>query len=345
MFGASACGGDDVDPKDVDCDDVECLMSGSSSGGTGGAGGEDGGTEEIPDYAKTPADVCGGTGRVYGVVVSGGALAAEDTDYVGINLDGIVSTGGDLESCGKVDKVDPTYGEGIDNQFSNILDAVSDIPDLGLSNITTIVSNAFQNGQLLIVMRIEGVDDLVNDDCVNVVVGEGSGRPLFADEVREINGEMGTVAVHVPYQTFGFDDTEAPISRMQGKIVNGELILGPDDVALPVSALDARFILPIQLGQGRLSIEKDPDGPGVLVRGMLGGGMTVDALVEIVSDLNIDKTLLNLVEAVGTSFTDLAPDENGECQLISAGIHFETRPAYVDPALTTTAEPEEEGGW
>ena len=81
----------------------------------------------------------------------------------GFDLDDRVSEEGDEQTCGHADQVTPDGMEGIDNMVSSIFWIFKDLYG---PQINELLSNAIQEGRLLIVLELLEVDDLQNDDQI-----------------------------------------------------------------------------------------------------------------------------------------------------------------------------------
>ena len=93
----------------------------------------------------------------------------------GFNLDSRVSERGDEETCGHPDLEDPEGRSGIDNQFATLFRLLSviveDTPQIA-------IQGAINEGRVLMMIELLGVDSFVDDDDVTLRIFRGSGRPL-----------------------------------------------------------------------------------------------------------------------------------------------------------------------
>lgn len=236
-------------------------------------------------------------------------LQEEETGVVkGFNLDQTVSDGAESESCGHADLEDPNGVEGIDNQFATLFRILSviveDTPQIA-------IQGAINEGRVLMMVELVGVDDLRNDDDVTLRVFRASGRPLV--------GNQGLIS---PYQTF-YRDYDFPISEVTGvRIKDGELHAGPVDFEVPMDVLDANFPMTVLNGQIRLTFNEDGG-----FSGLLGGSV------------NIDKVLDDFAVVVAGNEDDLARPifkanadmgyEDGECKEISLAFEITGHVAYA----------------
>ncbi|GAB4214536.1 MAG: hypothetical protein OHK0013_39310 [Sandaracinaceae bacterium] len=229
----------------------------------------------------------------------------------GFDLDGRVSDRSDLGSCRKPDFTSPDGTPGIDNQIAVLLPIIE--MQTGGLRLDDVLQTAIDNGQLLIAFELLGVDDPVNDPCVTVRLRPVVGTPLLGTDGRVLPGQTFDVA------------PDGEVSTIEGgRIVDGVLAVGPAPVALPVQVLDARFTLHVEGAQVRL--ERNEDGTW---RGLLGGGISVEEMIQIARGLNIPSDLMGAVMFVLRSNADLARDEAGDCQQISATLVVDGVPAFL----------------
>jgi hypothetical protein len=241
-----------------------------------------------------------------------GFARADEADVSeGFDLDGRVSDRADLASCRKPDFTAPDGTPGIDNQIAELLPIIE--MQTGGLRLDDVLQTAIDNGQLLIAFELLGVDDPMNDPCVTVRLRPVVGTPL-----------LGTDGQVLPGQTFDVAP-DGEVSTVEGsRIVDGVLEVGPAPVALPVQVLDARFTLHVEDAQVRLV--RNEDGSW---RGLLGGGISVEEMIQIATGLNIPSDLMGAVMFVLRSNADLARDEAGDCQLISATLVVDGVPAFL----------------
>ncbi len=263
-------------------------------------------------------DACA-TGKTMASVMTFATFAEKKSDTIaeGIDIDGIVSEPGDTKTCGKPDFTSPDGRKGIDNQFGGLLPLIKGL--VGAENLDAILEGAIANGQLLILVAVDGVDDAENDECVSVRLGAGLGTPF-----------LDTAGKYEPYQTFGFNEEDTPVSRLPaGRIENGVLYAGPSDIVLPVRALDAAFNLKINAAKLRMKVTEDPLNGGLAVSGVTAGGIDVEEFKNIVRELNIAGGAVDAITGVVGGVADLAPNADGSCQEVSAGLRIESEPAFL----------------
>lgn len=246
------------------------------------------------------------------------ARVLDDKKHIaeGLDVDGLVSPDGDGPSCGMKDFTSPDGEPGIDNQFGGLLPIIEGY--VGSENIGQLLATAIADGQLLILMTIEDLDDPVNDDHVTVHIAAGTGLPL-----------LDTQGKFITYQTFGIDRVTAPVSTIPGSVKDGVLHLGPGEAVLPVRVLDARFNLDLYGVKGRIELTPD-DGGGLHMKGILAGGLAVSDFKGIITSLNIGSDVISMATGLIGLLADLAlDDEDGKCKQVSAGLRVEATPAFV----------------
>lgn len=235
----------------------------------------------------------------------------------GLDIDGLVSTDGDVESCGKLDFTSPDGEPGIDNQFGGLLPVIEKY--VGSENIGQLLAAAIANGQLLILVAVDDLDDPVDDDHVTVRIAAGRGAPLL-----EANGKF------IDYQTFGIDLEVAPVSKLEGRVRDGILEIDPGNAVLPVRVLDADFNLNLHGVVGRMKLTPDEIQGGMAFEGTLAGGLAVDDFKDIVQNLTIGQDVMSATSGLIGLLADLAPDEEtGRCTQVSAALRIEATPAFI----------------
>jgi hypothetical protein len=235
---------------------------------------------------------------------------AEDDSVPGFDLDGVVSSGKDAESCFKTDFVDPDGRPGIDNQLAPL---IPDIESVFGDAITGLVQGAINNGELIILLELTGVDDLKNDDCVGLVVGIGDGRVA-----------LGTDGVIEAHQTFERAPGSVRTAAINAKIVDGVLTGGPFEMSIPLALFDVSFTLRFHDAMFRFAIDGDQR-----FEGLFGGTFDIEDLLDGVSQGAGVAQNLPLIRLVLQSSADALPNEAGKCQRLSAALKFAAVPAFI----------------
>lgn len=229
----------------------------------------------------------------------------------GFDLDGRVSGSDDVSSCRRRDLTSPEGVTGIDNQFSLLVPALETAT---AGALPALLQAAINNGQLMIAVSVEGLDDRVNDPCVTLVFRRVQGSPFVGSDMRIDPG-----------QTFDTMRDQA-ITRVSARLRNGVVEAGPFFLPLPFAALDARFTIPLSNARVRLRLKDDDTFDGVI-----GGAIPATEIITISRGLTIGGDLMSLVQRLVNSLVDLDPDADGNCRSISAAIAFDARPAFVNP--------------
>lgn len=270
-----------------------------------------GGTDAAPP-------VCAATGETKSAIITHATFGRQldEVTAEGLDLDGAQSIEGDPAGCYKQDFNSPDGQFGVDNQFATLLPLLEEV--VGTENIDALLEAAIANGQLLIMLAVDGVDDPYNDDCVDVRMGAGDGSPY-----------LNTEGDYEPYQTFAFDTSEAPTGTLIGRIDNGVLRAGPGRVVLPVRILDADFNLELESAHVQFDVLYDPLQGGIALDGIASGGVSVDDFKEIVDDLSVGSDVVGAVVPLLAGNADLAMDSEGTCQRLSAALKLRSTTAYL----------------
>ncbi len=235
--------------------------------------------------------------------------------FARISEDGI-SAGADLDKtqggCGVDDVQNPQGLSGVDNSFGTL------IPILELTEgaaIEVYIQNLINNGEVLIMLEMEDVDDPQDDSCVNVNLLRGLGEPT-----------VGTDKIIESGQTFD-RNMDLPISRTENQSIDGGVLeASPLEFNLPFNIFD--IALEFNLHESTLRFEQGQDGHHT---GYISGGLYINEIIDFVdgrSDIDIGDLVIDLV----TTRADLWPDDSGQCQGISVVFEFKAKPAffYVD---------------
>lgn len=234
----------------------------------------------------------------------------EDGRSVGFDLDGDVSTAGGAGGCGVADVVTPDGVEGIDNSFAALLPALEAI---GAEAIEPLLQAAVDDGELLLMLEMQGLDDRAQDDCVDLTISRAQGEPAV--------GGLGRI---VPGQTFDRLADAPPAKVACSALQDGVLRASPFELPLPVTIFDESLYLDL-LG-GVVEVELREDGS---VRGAIGAGISTAQLQENIASLDgVESAIINLASTALASRADLAPDEGGTCTQMSVVLEFEAVSAY-----------------
>lgn len=280
-----------------------------------GACGDDGAAGASDAGASRPLAACDSPGRTRSAVLASFVFTRADATrgnvVDGFDLDGRVSTASDLQGCRQGDFTSPDGVPGIDNQIARLLPVVDSMTGGAFDGL---IQGAVNNGQLLVAVTLDRVDDLRDDACVTVSFQRVAGMPFVGSDMRIDPG-----------QTFDLM-RDQPVSRVEGRIRGGVLEAGPFALALPVTALDARFTLNLHGARLRARVRDD----GALT-GIVAGGVSVAEFSETIRGLTIRPEEMAAFTGALRLFADLQPDMAGMCTQISMGMNFDARPAFVNP--------------
>ncbi|MRG93823.1 hypothetical protein [Polyangium spumosum] len=263
---------------------------------------------------EAPAAASCETGETYAAITTKLQFARlmSDTVAPGFDLDGRTSDGSDTLSCGKKDFKDPEGRAGVDNQLAPL---VPEVEKFVGDAIDGLLQGSINDGQLVILMEMENVDDFKNDACVNLAVQVGvKKRP-----------NLGTDGVIEAYQTFEPDPAAERSYVTNARIENGVLETGPFTLAIPLAIFDVAFTLHVQDARFRFSIDEE-----LRMKGHLGGGVLPDEIIEGVKDGDGLEDLLPQIKLLLDANTDLAYNEDtGKCEQLSATLDVEGVPAFI----------------
>lgn len=227
---------------------------------------------------------------------------------LGFDLDAHVSDRADPIGCRQGDFTSPDGTIGVDNQIARLVPLIE---AAGGAALTGLVQSAINEGDMLVMIELIGVDSLTHDDDVTVRLTRGLGQPF-----------VGTDDRIEPWQTYDLD-LEAPTSTASATIRDGVLEAGPLEFELPIYVFDFSFAL--QLVNARMRLTFGDDGSASV---MFGGSVSIQGMLDIVENIDGGQQLPPLIDTVGRQFADLEPDENGVCQSLSATVTSELVGAF-----------------
>ena len=249
----------------------------------------------------------------------------ENGNVVGFNLDDTITEEGDEAYCREGDFVSPDGREGIDNQFADLWTVVE--PLVGEA-AEALVQGAVNEGRIVIVVELEGVDDLQNDEDVTLHIYRGRIEP-----------DIGNLGLISPNQTVYFDATFPSFLAENVTIVDGIVEASELTIHLPVDILDAFFVVVFETAQIRFEIREDGT-----FKGAFGG---VIDLVDIFDELLRTNAAQEaaLVRPIFFNYADLGKGPDG-CTKTSAAFEFEGTTAfsvrYPDPSDMTESDGQDE---
>ena len=205
-------------------------------------------------------------------------------------------------SCGHGDFVSPAGGGGIDNQMAMVWTMTADLVG---EAITALLQDGINEGRMLVMLELSDVDDLVNDDDVTVTIYRSTDVPL-----------VNVAGFLLPDQTFRTDPS-FPESVFEGAaIVDGHVKAGPFDLAFPIQAFNADFL--VRLDDGYLEFDIDENGR---FDGHLGGFMDVHDVMDNMLQTNAAQEA-ELIYPIVEDLADVNRTKDG-CTHLSAAIRFE----------------------
>lgn len=249
----------------------------------------------------------------------------------GFDLDGRTSGSDEQASCGKADMTSPDGQAGIDNQLAQVL---PDVEKQVGNAVDGIIQGAINDGRLLVALEVANLNDTKKDECVDLHVKLLDGKPT-----------LGTDGVVEAYQTFdprkegqleshavnGATDGDTTVV---GKIDDGQLLIGPFELRIPIAIFDVAFTIHMRKAYIRMRFDEEGNAEG-----MLGGGVSMDEIVEGVRTGAGVERIIGPIRAVGKAVADLAPNDEGVCTLVSAALTFKARRAFLRPPETAPATP------
>jgi hypothetical protein len=227
----------------------------------------------------------------------------------GFDLDGRQSDESDDVSCGQADFTSPEGTPGIDNQFVLVWDLLVMIAGDAVEGL---IRGAINDGTLLLMVRLEGVDDPAHDDCVDVTIIPAVGKPFVGTDGLITTGQS-------------FDPNPAvPITRIPcGVMRDGVVEAGPFEAELPFQILIVNTVL--HAHNGRLRAQLHPDGR---ISAQLGAGIEIQQIIDVA--YGAPGFPADLVEVLVKGIADLVPTE-GKCTQISATMLIEAVRAHMYP--------------
>ncbi len=230
----------------------------------------------------------------------------------GFNLDATISTSDDEATCNTPDFVAPDGTKGIDNRFASVVPAIE---QSGLSAVEGLLQGAVDDGGLLIVLQVDGVDDRRNDNEVTVRLRAATGAPL-----------LGTNGLVLAGQTFHLHPDSPESLANTAHIEGGVLHAGPFTAKLPMSLFGVKHSFEIRSARIRATLDSEGD----MHDGLLGGGLLVDDVIGISQKAEqFEKGVSDLVTPLAKAMGDLQRLQSGHCAQISMALKFEGVSAFL----------------
>lgn len=227
----------------------------------------------------------------------------------GFDVDGLTTEEGDSAGCGHGDYVGLDGTPGVDNAAARLIVLLEQTEARAAE---ALIQQQINNGEVMIVLTLEGLDDRVNDDSVDVILERASGTPM-----------VGTDGFLEPGQTLEYNREVAPIRVDDVPLVDGVLEVQGLDVFFPFAIFEYRVDLTI--AHASLRLELDPFAGG---HGVFGGQIDPQEILDVAIGSNIDQALQDALPGLFDSLADLR-DSNGECKLLSSAFLFDATDIYL----------------
>lgn len=232
----------------------------------------------------------------------------------GWNLDGKISDEKDDTTCDKPDFTSPEGVPGIDNQFSVLVPIIA---QTGIAAFESLLQASVESGGVLLMVEVDGVDNLVDDPEVAVTIRAGQGQPLLGTDGKVLIG-----------QTFHVNQRDPATLCGKAPLKGGVVDVGPFDIDLPLQVFGKDYTLEMRGGHLRFRVI---DGQRIDA-GLVGGGVTLSSIGKIAKKAAEDQgNIDDIVQSLTGGMGDLARDATGTCQQLSAVLSFSGVSAFFYP--------------
>lgn len=302
-----ACGDEEPTPADGTADagaDAASDAADAAATPDGSGAGVDGSDAGVFSDVDGPSS--------YVLVVDEITGTREEGRYVsyGFDLDGRVSDESDDESCGHQDFTSPDGETGIDNQFALLLPIIEGAGGQALEDL---IQAAINDGNILVVLELDGLDDLHNDDDVSMTLMRGVGNPVLGFDARL-----------APDQTFDVDP-EGQYEHADGlTLADGVLRATGLEFTLPVYVFE--YLFPMDLTQGVVEIRFNDDGTAT---GRLAGAVQVANVAYLAEEAAIPSSFRDLLIQIASSYADMDRGPDGKCNAFSVTFNFTATTAFL----------------
>ena len=225
----------------------------------------------------------------------------------GFDLDHRVGTMQDAQSCFLEDAIDPEGIPGIDNGLSALLE---ELTGTELEMFSQYLQETIEQGSLLLMVSLRGVDNIEEDSHVEVELVLTDGEPLIGVDGVFLDGQT-------LYRT---DSQRSPSS--QAYIQDGVLFAQGLQVSMILSPED--WYIEIPFHEVSLKGVFREDGS---MEGYFGGTTPIENFLFFTQVANtgfFDYLTYRIVQ-----HADMAPDEEGVCHEISSSFDFAAIPAHL----------------
>jgi hypothetical protein len=215
---------------------------------------------------------------------------------------------GEENGCGHADLPSPEGEPGIDNNFAALVPVLESTEAVAAESL---VAQSISAGELMLTISLAGVDDWMEDTCVDFTLGRAEGVPLVSAD-----GSILDLQTLAPHSEIPSVDAPAVASDMR---IDAEGLT----FDLPLDILNAE--LNFQVERGHFRVQRRWDGS---ITGVMGG---VIPIVQITEILERDDVNLQQFVPLVTSVADVE-DENGNCTQLSLAFEFVATPVYLSDA-------------
>lgn len=263
------------------------------------------------------ADVGGDSLMVVAQQVTFAAREAEVEDgpdvSIGVDLDGVDTQVEEEGGCFQADFISPDGRRGVDNAFAFLFELVETAFQAG--TVEGIIQGTINEGRLLMMFGVTGVDDWNNDDEVMLEVFLGDGRP-----------DIGGDGFIVPGQTFD-RDPESEAIFVRASIVDGALETDAFELTMPMAFFNVFFDLRLHGAKVRAEVSPDGQWHGV-VAGAIDNADVIDLAVQ--ADMMQGIQVAGLLESLLPGWADLGYDPAEDtCTQLSATLAFRSTTSFV----------------
>ena len=232
---------------------------------------------------------------------------------VGVDLDGVDTQMAEEGTCFQPDFISPDGRRGVDNAFAFLFELVESFFQAG--TVEGIIQGTINEGRLLMMFGVTGVDDWENDESVVLEVFLGQGRP-----------DVGGDGFIVSGQTFD-RDAQSETTFVPASIVDGALETEAFELTMPMAFFNVFFDLRLHGAKIRAEVSPDGEWRGV-VAGAIDGQDVVDLAVQ--ADMMQEIQVSGILESLLPNWVDLGYDvDAGTCSQLSATLVFESTRAFA----------------
>jgi len=283
----------------------------AAAGGCDSGNGDDGGANGSADGSAGSGGDPVASSKLLVLSTLGFTRMGKDGRVPGFNLDGKTSTKHDKTTCEKPDFVNPSGEKGIDNQFATLVPLIE---AGGLSAVEGLLQGAVDDGGLLIMLQVDGIDDPTDDPAVTVRVRAGTGKPL-----------LGTDGVVLSGQTFNLHEKSPESLAKTARIEGGMLHAGPFDTLLPLTIFGVHYSFSVKGARIRARLLGDGDAD----QGVFGGGLLVSDMIGIAKQAEkFEKGVSDIVAPIAKIAGDMDKGPEG-CRQVSMALAFSGVSAFL----------------